>query len=476
MALSRMKSALKAVGVVVSCLERSIQSLSRDCVEEERAIGFSSLPDELLARVFEFYCEDYLRSFDYVEEDAQASPMVLASVCRRFQRIILRIPLLWGCVSVDFTPERIFTLRTRCQNPIVFVQSEIETSKQGISDFVKQLHPIAQWRELNLQYESDESGCLLFEVIGPQVVDSFESLTTLSISYLGFLVDDDAPPPVFPTRCDEILTRWRMPKLDSLVLSNAIPSRMLRCPALKNCSISLGHFIDNAPSWNMKQLRTFIGLSLDSVESLTMVFDGTLTSEPRLTTQAYTLFKLTTLELRVKPGTDARVLEQFMGMVDAPNLSKLKVELFWSPGSSSRLPSRWLDAIFQPTKGTIRTFPNVRDFSIITEERDGVRLPCLPMLRALPRVQSLSMSIPSIELPNFSQCKFQFGCLHDLQTLRLSNCRSPYSGYIFNFLSDLEKCGQLEQFQKLELDGCCGVVGDKQCFHRLLGGKLTWKL
>ncbi len=41
MALSRMKSALKAVGVVVSCLERSIQSLSRDCVEEERAIGFS---------------------------------------------------------------------------------------------------------------------------------------------------------------------------------------------------------------------------------------------------------------------------------------------------------------------------------------------------------------------------------------------------------------------------------------------------
>ncbi len=198
-----------------------------------------------------------------------------------------------------------------------------------------------------------------------------------------------------------------MPKLDSLVLLNVIPSRMLRCPALKNCSISLGHFIDNAPSWNMKQLRTFIGLSLDSVESLTMVFDGTLTSEPRLTTQAYTLFKLTTLELRVKPGTDARVLEQFMGMVDAPNLSKLKVELFRSPGSSSRSQSRWLDAIFQPTKGTIRTFPNVRDFSIITEERGWG--PFARVSRCSERCRGFKrclVSIPSIELPNFSQCKF----------------------------------------------------------------------
>lgn len=471
LALSRMKSALKTLGAVTTSLELSIQSLSHDCIEEERAIGFASFPDELLARVFEFYSEYYLWTFDHTWEDARDSPMVLAGVCRRFQRIVLRIPSLWACVSSDFAPERIYTLRTRCQNPTVFLKSEVESSKQDIVDFVKQLHPNAQWRGLCLEYEAEEDGCLLIESLDSEADSPFEALSTLSISYEGFLVDDDSPPPVFPMKCDKILSKWSMPKLNSLELSNIIPSKRLQCPALKSCKIRLSNFIDYTVRWDLKHLQTFIrSSSLDSVEDLTVIFNNTQTANVRSETRQHTLFNLTSLDLRVEADTDPKALKQFMGMIDAPILKKLEIGLGYSQKGDNTLLLSWLNAIFQPSEGLIRTFPNVLEFKLSVQVSDVPDLPCFPMLRALPRLNSLSMAIPGVRFPDLSHLKRSFGCIQELENLHLENCLSPHSGSIFEYGP------LLENLRKVELDGCCGgLVEHRQKLQSLLGDKLVWK-
>ncbi|KLO15422.1 hypothetical protein SCHPADRAFT_995904 [Schizopora paradoxa] len=469
-ALAQMKAALKTLGAVTSSLEHSIQALSRDCIEEERAIGFASLPDEDLVHIFESYCEEYIRLYDHDLEGSIDSPMVLGRVCTRFRRIVLRIPSLWACVSSRFSSERISMLKRRCRNPIVFLKSETG-SKQEIVDFIKELHPINQWYALNLDYDVEEDGSALFESLKLEATEPFDSLKKLSIRYTLLLPDDDDPLPTYMKKFDKIVSEWYMPSLESLELTNVLPSRKIQCPALKSCRIVLGIITD------LGRLHDFIhSYSLASIDSLTVVFIRTETVNANLETRQHTFFKLKFLELEVEldPDTDPKVLKLFMGMIDAPILESLKINLTCRQHDDMNTLSRWLDAVFKPSEGVIRTFPNVLKYEISVQTPGLPELHYVPMLRALPSLTSLTMSIPGFRIPNFSNLRNRYKCIQELESISLRTCLSPGSENVPQYLSYLGKGEKLEEIKKVQLYGCCGLREQKEELTSLLGEKLAW--
>ncbi|KLO15420.1 hypothetical protein SCHPADRAFT_995902 [Schizopora paradoxa] len=476
--LARMKSALKTLGSVTTFLEYSIQSLSHNCIREERAIGIASLPDELLARVFEFYYEDYHDQFNTESEDTTTSPMILSGVCKRFRCIVLHMPRVWACVSPYFGSDRLDTLKTRCQNPVVFLSADCESSNKEFVRFFKQLHPINQWRGLNMEFVDKEDGCILFESLFSRG-SSLDALETLSITFEGFGNDEgNLPNPLFPRKCQEVLSKWVMPRLEELVLRNIIPSGNLKCSRLKSCKIFLGNFLYHRVEWDFNALRNFIHSSpLSSIEHLTVIFDGTLASDVTLGTRKHPLFKLKHLEVYVDLDTDPKALRQIMDIVDAPNLESMKIHLSYLQDGDIHLPIKWLNAIFQPSEGLIRTFPNVVKFQIYVLLNGIAELPFEPMLRSLPRLNSLRMSIPGAKVPDFSALRRNFGCIQELKSLDFRNCLSPSPWNIADYFSSLKRCQGLTELQEVELRGCCGLreSGYKERVITLLGDKLLWK-
>ncbi|KLO15421.1 hypothetical protein SCHPADRAFT_995903 [Schizopora paradoxa] len=477
-ALVRMKAALKTLGTVTASLERSIKSLSRHCIEEGRAVGFASLPDELLARVFEFYCEEYQRFFSCETEYTTTSPMTLSKVCRRFRRIIMHIPRVWACVSLKFDSERIHTLRTRCNNPIVYLASDCESSEEEFVKFFNRLPSSNQWRGLNLEFVDKEDGCLLFETLDSQG-SSFDALESLSISFEGYGdMDGNLPRPLFPKKCEEILSKWDMPVLEELELRGIIPSGKMKCSNLKRCKIFLGNFVDHKVKWDFNRFQKFIhSKSLASIESLTILLDGTQPTNGAFVIQQHPLFKLKELELFVDSDTNPTVLKQIMDIIDAPNLKTLKIKLSYLQYGDIHLPIKWLFAIFRTSEGAIRTFPNVLELKLSVELNGISDYPFDPMLRSLPRLKSLTMSIPGIRVPDFSSLRRNFGCIQELESLDFKNCLAPGPWNILNYLNCLNRHDEYAELKDVKLRGCCGLreYGYKDEIIPLLGEKLTWK-
>ncbi len=158
------------------------------------AIGLSSLPDDVIARVFELYYEDLCKTRP-PEIASFSSPIVLASICKHFRRIALHLPRLWEGVSFKFGPDWISCLKERCQHPAVFLEDM--NIRKPFRSLLQLLHPIDQWKGLHIKYTGEEEGHKIFKNICPVTRESFKELHTLTIDrnqydYFLELEDSDA--------------------------------------------------------------------------------------------------------------------------------------------------------------------------------------------------------------------------------------------------------------------------------------------
>lgn len=168
-----------------------------------------------------------------------------------------------------------------------------------------------------------------------------------------------------------------------------------------------------------------------------------------------------------------KVLTMFMEMIDMPQLAKFQVSMH-SESAVSPEPVSWLLALFKASPGTIRTYPNVQEFSIKSKFL-GPRLPYVPMFRALPRMQRLIMSLPGFIGPDFEDCKSRYSCLHELRNLQLQDCNSFFDFHIRRFFKKVLELGELQNFELLEVENAAWLNDDRQYLETLLGDKLVWK-
>ncbi len=144
------------------------------------SINIESLPDDVLAYIFESFHAEYWRE----QKNPHYSPTILSSVSKRFRRIALHLPALWEEISSESSPNWTLTLKSRCRHPRIFVNV---TCQRGL-DFgrtLPQLSPNSRWRELNIEYDEEILGEFILEGIDKGISEPFEALTSFSIANRG---------------------------------------------------------------------------------------------------------------------------------------------------------------------------------------------------------------------------------------------------------------------------------------------------
>ncbi|KLO07259.1 hypothetical protein SCHPADRAFT_656654 [Schizopora paradoxa] len=490
--LSRMKSIAKVLESVSASLESSIDHVANESRDMIRVSGFSSLPDDVIARIFELYHEEYRNLVG--EGDAKnwgksfRAPNVLTQVCKRFRQVALHIPALWDCVSgrTRHAREMIPILMDRCQYPTVFLDYDFfqEPNTSNSADFLRILPPASQWRGLAIFHGRTEGSREFFEDIHAFSNGRLDNLLDLRIAHVGETPDEDEDDGEDGDESTNIyendaafLAEWRLPKLKRLTLSNIIPTRM-DCPNLQECRIDLG---TNKVHWDIHTLKKFF-LCIPLLESLSFSFCNDIPDEGDIHNhmqmhlfEPVRLSRLRSLELNVTKETEGSFLRNVLDILDLSTISRLRVSLLYARNNTKDLASclaGWLFGISFTNTNSHRVFPNVKDFHLaLHKEYKECALPYGNLMRCLPQVRNLELNLPEISEPSFI---LVFKYLKELRSIRLDDRNSSHRYYLAD---DFERVDQqkLDQLERFEIEGGGSLWGQKDRLERRLESKLIWR-
>ncbi|KLO11475.1 hypothetical protein SCHPADRAFT_942039 [Schizopora paradoxa] len=499
--LSNMKCMSKTLETLSSSLKGALQRVAHQTTNLIRVVGFDSLPDDVLARIFEFHhlhaLYDIYGPYMTLTHRATRSSHVLARVSRRFRRIALHIPALWQEVSDLHKAEWIDLLNSRTQHPSVHVENfddgfedidedeeidefEHRRKKRDVVEFLQLLHPTEQWRELVVKYAAKEDGRAVFNYITSEGDGDLQELRSLRLTRDCFFMrgdDDDDGVRKGQMLSDidhDLFAQWSVDNLTTLTLRDVIPTR-LSCSQLKECDISLTRTCRATFRWDLSALRDLLENSCN-LESLDLYALNARALPDLDIPEQVKLLKLKAFTFKIVCCTEPQFVQAVMDIFDAPMLESMDINLSHRPVNpvDNGIPQAWLDAIFRPAPLVLRTFPNLLSFNL-SLEFSSIALPFESVLRSIPRVCTLTLDIPQCYDPPFSQCARNYGCLRDLRVLRLRNWSGMSSPDLIGFVTHLRNAKGSEALEALELEGCNGFVERREALEKLLGNKLVWK-
>lgn len=361
---------------------------------------------------------------------------------------------------------------------------QASTFPKSISNFFKSIRPPAQWEGLHIEYEKEKDGSLIFNKVS-SILKSGESLNNLKELSIRRVYADPLPgvsslPTTLLSKSDAtLLSKWQLTKLKSLKLSNVIPV-FSTCVHVRELDFSLSpdpELGEQVP-WDIVSLRIFLG-KFPLIESLSLFFvdvavpeEEDSDAEEELEGEPMMLDRLKSLKLSMSYNTEAKFLTNVMDSFEAPVLNEMTIIMKYD-SSDNDLPSPeiWIDALFETRQG-IRTFPRLETFSVSVNDSRLCEIPFNTLFEAVPRVQRLKLQMPQFSMLSIHQLK-------DLCSLHLK--RSHDNELTFNaenfkeYFRKMRKRGELEFFEKLELEGDFKLDHEKKNFRRLLGDKFIWK-
>lgn len=487
--LSRMKSIAKVLASVSASLESSISHVAKRSRKIIQASGLNTLPDDIIARIFELYHEEY-RNLVH-EGDAKnwgrsfRAANVLTQVSKRFRLVALHIPALWDCVSgkTRHAEEMIPVLKARCQNPTIFLDYDFFEDANVLTgaDFLRLIQPASQWRGLVISYGRTDESRKLFEDIHAISNGRLDNLLDLRIANVRELRDegeDDGSSTNLFINDAVILAEWALPKLKRLTLSNVIPTYM-DCPNLQECRIELG---TNEAKWELGSLRKFFDC-IPLLESLSFSLsndipdrdDSDADDQMLQLLEPVCLSRLRSLELFVTGETEGEFLKDVLDLLDLSTVSSLKIALLYDVDNTKDLGecmNDWFFGIRRTNGGGKRVFPNVTDFhlSLRQEYRESMLL-YSDMMLSVPQARNVVLNLPGFSDPSFV---LVFKYFKELRSIRLDDCNSFRGWYL---ASDLERVDQqkLDQLERFEIEGGANLLEQRNRIERCLGSKLIWR-
>ncbi|KLO06707.1 hypothetical protein SCHPADRAFT_681027 [Schizopora paradoxa] len=175
--ISRIKKMLQALLNVANDLEAEFKSSKERIVAAKRSKGIKSLPDDLLAKIFQIavWEEDY---------DGAKQAIRLASVSRRFRTVALEKRGLWTTLFSLSSRNQLEALIPRAgpsEGFDVFIHYDFDKKERGagLKPFIDVCRPIlSRWKTLTLTQE-------YYEFLGPKrssVEDALEELHNLFVN------------------------------------------------------------------------------------------------------------------------------------------------------------------------------------------------------------------------------------------------------------------------------------------------------
>ncbi|KLO19792.1 hypothetical protein SCHPADRAFT_992412, partial [Schizopora paradoxa] len=506
--LLRLKSARKALETMSSSLENVFEIVTERSTESIRSAGFSSLPDDLLARVFELHHEDVMANTGSGTGMASVSTSnVLAQVCRRFRRIALHIPKLWEDICNYHRNDWILNLKGRCEHPVVFIAYDIASgsAEESIANLLQIVHPANQWRALEARFTDRSHGHDFFERITTMSKGDLRILEILNIfhdwdrcttqidtvkyddteaHYRGI---DDNCGTNFSEVDSALFSQWNLPKLKCLRIENFIPSRV-NCSNLVECNLELSFQGDDF-NWDLRALKIFLQ-SIVSVEKLKFSLWNARTRTEYMLPEGSKQIRfecLKFLTIEVGGNTDENLLWGLTDMMDLTTVTDLDILMVirtkkWyddDPPLEYSKPAKFLNAIFafpsnrREETGRVFKFPNVETLRLDLKE-EGQDVPFDKIFEAVPRTRDLSLELPHCGGPDVSQnlppCK-------NLRNVCFTNCTSFSKAEVMRFFKNRGEEGdwEISSIQRIEIEGCNALKDHKDDFKKIFGDKLVWE-
>lgn len=475
-----MKLISKALAAMSSSLEETIEVVTTQSSCFVQAIGFSSLPDDVVARIFEV-----CKTLGSLSSPKDISPQAqkLSGVCRRFRRIALHVPGLWEDISNSHKTDWILKVQERCLNPFVHIWCPPKrTEEERIPAFLQLLHPSNQWRGLSLECEQDKAH-QVFDLISTASGGNFGSMSTLSMALNWhdeehrYGLRSETPRTNILDSDAALLSTWRLDSLRELTIKNFIP-RKIDCTNLRTCSISLSRRVHQF-TWDLHALKNFFrSIHLVETMSLTIVFALSPAQYYNTVSDTVLFPQLTSLRIKVDGDTESRFIGDILNMMLAVNLTKLEVVLDDCNVRGGGALFSWLREIFEPPSWRsedFQKFPNVTTLFIhLHDERDEIKeIPLRDVLPAVPRVQDFSLRFSDGLYCDLSRI---FKLCKDVRSVRVD--KSPIGDEFWRIqrvLSELDEKNELGKLEYFELGGYDTLYPCREEFEKILGNKLVLK-
>lgn len=485
-----MKLVAKQLTTIFNSLKATVELVERESWPLIRGAGFASLPDELLARIFEMCMparpEGPANHYCFSQK--------LASVCRRFRHIALRLPRLWEDVGNFDDIGHIRNSKERCRNPCVFV-GYWDENQETLEEFIHLLHPANQWKHLIVQSEEDDTSRVV-DVLTSTTRGDFRSLESLSLQLNWedeeYDIEEDVGVPHTNLSDSDaaLLSTWKLPALRDLAIRNFIP-RGITCPNLRHCDIDLSRYTQTF-SWDINALKNFLR-SVHLIESLSFTFNcanspaGYGNHDAGGSSNLNVKFpRLMSLVIHVGHQTQAKFLADIMDAIDTPVLTTLKVFMDDIDGTNFELEATsyhaWLCAIFTSSSSSSARTPRV--FATVTTldlhvPLDNERPQNDVVYPAVPRVQHLRLKVPPSPTTSgrrardiFKRCDFR--CWENLRTIHIGCTPSNDALWcMFVALRGMLAQKKLEKLEEIKLAGLSGISYCKEKIKELLGDKLV---
>ncbi|KLO15093.1 hypothetical protein SCHPADRAFT_927374 [Schizopora paradoxa] len=486
-ALKRLKSIKKALATATELLDKTFERVTEQSSDIIRIAGFSSLPDDVLARIFEMNHHAYMDAAECggVNKERQfvCSSNILAQVCRRFRRIALHIPSLWEVVSNSHGKGWISTVKERCRSPSIFIAYDFPKAGKSIPELVEHTLPAMRWKGLNIHLMKRKDGHDAINHISTISDGNFPSLESLSLQLdweynKAQTNDDDVDDMDFSINlsnsASSLLSDWCLPKLSRLRLKNLFPYT-IDCPNVRTCHIELTQLF-GTNRWDLEGFEGFLEC-MPLIESLSLSFLNawSLTRHDFAGTEPIKFLHLKSLEISVQGNTSEKFLRSIMNMMDFTAISDLTVSLCPicpdETMDSGKKVEEWLGVIFfldsSSGFGTRkRVFPDVEVFRLDLQE-DGDHFSYRDIFGALPRIRDLTLELPGCGEPDIPTRDMK-----GLRSLHLLKSGFYYSGETLKFLKEQNELGKIE---KVGIEGCSNLVRYKDDLKDLLGDKFVWK-
>ncbi|KAH8118700.1 hypothetical protein DFH11DRAFT_694496 [Phellopilus nigrolimitatus] len=472
--LQKLKSMQRTIVSLLDAVSKSVSDLKEAVMPVVMKHGLESLPNEVLAHIFELAC----RSCGSFSRN-------IIKVCHRFYDIATRLPNLWTYVSnayldVDVHSLRrdnpaAFLTRSRSSNLTVYLKLPSRMYREINENYIRDIFlPETLLRHTNWEkfivngldeWSEDYHHCLDYLCSSSTGLD-FPALTTLVLlcgdapqDLDGFILNDDEDNDI-DVNSKNFFETWNMPSLRTLELTNFIPRSTTIFTSVTKCSISFTRYSStrgNEPvRWNLAVVIRFLD-SLPALNDLTIEMCNALfTNMDDESTEPLSLQKL----CLISEYCEEESIGHLTKALDTVNLRDFSIHINLH---STDCSEPWLKCFFPDG----RMYPMLRDLSIKVTNLGGRDSPFDIISETIfPRLQHLTINAREVEQPD------SFGLSRmPLETLRLENC------HWFNndFTVNLRHLWDRPEFETLEIIGCRSIDKDivEEKFPR--SKRLVWE-
>ncbi|KAH8111956.1 hypothetical protein DFH11DRAFT_1745393 [Phellopilus nigrolimitatus] len=472
--ISQGKSALRAL----KSLQMTLNVLSNLAKETTSAIqsilcplvlqdGIESLPNEILAMIFEYFC---------VNKDADTNcPVILSHVSRRFRGLALGLPCIWANIDLDSfqSQDKLATWLSRSKES----RLDLKIAREIPDSFFSKISNTSvlsrlQTFEFNTfrAFGDDWEEKRLIGILLHHFHDlAFPVLENLSMRFCDYIT-------VSPENLPILCPTWDMRNLRRLTTHNIIPE-ISSLFHLTSCDMSFGPYGRAPIPGDSVRLLMFLK-STPNLKHLSLKFDSI--SFPQFDSAIVTLPNLESLSLKVRSGApDAEGFRRLMDHMRLPALSQLTAAFYFAEG---QYLYDWIGYLLfrvsihdgYSKKFTTARYPVLEDFTLLLRaKRDPViisrsPLDCISYLA--PALKHLTIDAPNIPSPIYADRPCP-----NLRTLTLRRIFDLASSYVAELIGHKSFRGPLrETFERLEIAACPGL--DLEALEKVLPKeKILWR-